>query len=851
MAKARSTKKLKEKAESRKKDVEEIGHHNFFSLKELSYAILFAIFLFSFYIRGIMPIKAVFQGGIVGFASDDSIFHMRLVENTIQFFPHRIIYDAFTYYPLGMNLHWGPLFDQINAFLAIVAGLLVDGGMPSQTTIDTIGAFYPAVLGALVVFPVYFIGKELLNEKAGLLGAFLIAIMPGAFLGRSTLGFTDNHIAEVFYLTWMMMFFIMAIKKAENITFDHWLDRDWAKIKIPMIYSILAGIFFGAYLLNWANGVFFAAVFGIFVIIQYIIDHFRSRSTEYLGVVGIIAYIVAMIMVMPYVEISRGFNSGLYSLLHLAVTGGGAVVFAFFSLISREMNRQEYKGYYYLVFVCAALLFGLIFIKIFIPDFYSATMGNWEFMFTPHTDGPATIGEAHPLSFAEGFGSFGYNYILSYISIIVLCYYVIKKSNAEYTLLVVWSFFVIAIMLAQVRFTYYYAVNASILSGLLCSRFLDYADWKTFDSKDIMVCLKRIRVRHILSIIIVIAVTVFLPSEASPYKMTMEMAPWGTMTQGYYEWHDAMTWMRYNTPQPDLPYYSIYERPAPDQKYNYSINDYGVMSWWDYGHMITYWGHRIPNANPFQAGIGGGGTHAPGASTYLTAGTEDEANAVLEKLGTNGKPGARYVASNAYMAYAIQSIFADWDMWHMYEEGYYAQVQTSGGYQYWPTMKYFNTMESRLHILDTTGLHNYRLVHESTPNPRIDGGTQEKSYKSIYNIINKNNPIPVEDSGFVKIFEYVKGAKITGKALPNTTVTLTNTIKTNLGRTFQYKQTVSSDGSYVFVVPYSTTGPIPGETQFDTGPQGAFSVTAGAVSKQVDINEKDVLEGGTIILDMV
>jgi asparagine N-glycosylation enzyme membrane subunit Stt3 len=24
--------------------------------------------------------------------------------------------------------------------------------------------------------------------------------------------------------------------------------------------------------------------------------------------------------------------------------------------------------------------------------------------------------------------------------------------------------------------------------------------------------------------------------------------------------------------------------------------DYGVMSWWDYGHIITYWGHRIPNA---------------------------------------------------------------------------------------------------------------------------------------------------------------------------------------------------------------------------------------------------------------
>ena len=29
------------------------------------------------------------------------------------------------------------------------------------------------------------------------------------------------------------------------------------------------------------------------------------------------------------------------------------------------------------------------------------------------------------------------------------------------------------------------------------------------------------------------------------------------------------------------------------------------MSWWDYGHLITYIAKRIPNANPFQAGVAG------------------------------------------------------------------------------------------------------------------------------------------------------------------------------------------------------------------------------------------------------
>jgi dolichyl-diphosphooligosaccharide--protein glycosyltransferase len=235
-------------------------------------------------------------------------------------------------------------------------------------------------------------------------------------------------------------------------------------------------------------------------------------------------------------------------------------------------------------------------------------------------------------------------------------------------------------------------------------------------------------------------------------------------------------------------------------------------------------------------------------STFLIAPTEDEANKVLDDLGINGNPGARYVVSNSYMAYSIQPVFAEWDNTN---QGYYEPVQTSQGTQYWPSMKYYNTMESKLHIFDTNGLRNYRLVHESTPNPYTSGGNEEKVYKSIYNTLNRASLIPAEESGYAKIFEHVKGAKITGKTPPNSIVTLTNTIKTNIERTVQYKQATTSNGTYELVVPYSTLGPISGQTQFDTKPTGAYTVTAGNISKQVEISEKDVLEGGTVTLDLV
>ncbi len=875
---------------------------SFLTTNSLSYIILFAIFLFSFYIRGIVPIGYTFQRGIVGFAMDDSVFQMRLVENTIHFFPHRIFYDAFTQYPFGSQLSWGPLFDQLIAFFSLFIGFITNNwnhaGTPVQSVIDTVGAFFPAIIGALIVFPVYIIGREVMDKKAGLIAAFIITILPGQLLSRSVLGFTDHHVAEAFYTTLVMMFFIIAIRKAENITFDHWINKDWATLKIPIAYSILAGISFGAYLLTWTYGVFFAVVFGIFIVVQYVIDHYRGKPTEYLGIVGIIAYVVAMIMVLPYIDINNGFNPAYYSLLHLTVTGGLALVFAILSLVSREMARRELTGYYYLLFVLGAILIGLIIMKSLLPELYGNTLGRWDFIFK--SGGALTIAEASPTMFLntpqsllDGYssityalayigipigeakdyiamnalGNFGYNFYLAYIAIFVLGYYIYKKPKAEYTLMAVWSVFVLAIMLAQNRFAYYYAVNVAILSGILVSKILDIGGWKSLGSIDVIECMKNIKVQHILSLIFVIALVGFLPVDASPYKGSCGSWPWscestkgGALGEGEYEWYDALNWMRYNTPDPGLDYYAIYQKPK-NGTYPYPETAYGVMSWWDYGHIITYWGHRIPNANPFQAGIGGGPQHLPGASTFLIAQAEEEANRILDQLGTNGKPGARYVVSNAYMAYAILTVFAEWDLT---DSDYYIPIQTSQGTIYAPSMKYLNTMEAKLHIFDTDGLHNYRLVHESTPAPYYRGANTERQFKYIYNVIYGKN-MSIEDSGYAKIFEYVKGARITGRAPPNTTVTLTNTIKTNIGRTVQYSQTTTSNGTYEFTVPYSTLGPISGDfecaecffsgqkgyTQFDTKPTGPYTVTAGNVSKPIDVSEMDVLAGHTVTLDLI
>ncbi len=78
-----------------------------------------------------------------------------------------------------------------------------------------------------------------------------------------------------------------------------------------------------------------------------------------------------------------------------------------------------------------------------------------------------------------------------------------------------------------------------------------------------------------------------------------------------------------------------------------------------------------------------------------------------------------------------------------------------------------------------------------------------------------------------------------------------NNIMTNQGRLFTYTQTTTAgNGTYSFEVPYSTLGPIPDETNFDTRPTGPYTITVGDISKTVDVAEQDVLNGRTVTVNL-
>ena len=820
----------------------------------LPYTLAVAIIGFvSLWVR-MRPYDHVFlSNGFVKFTSNDPWYHIRTLNVLLENYPQRMFFNPMTNYPYGSYIHFGPLYDQMMAITSLILGL----GSPSQDLINTVGAYFPAVLGALTVIPVYYIGKYLGGRKTGILAAVLIAFAPGQFLSRSIIGFTDHHVAESLFSTFFMMFFMLAIitAKKNNLRFEDLFNKNFNVVKEPLIYSIIAGVMYSAYQLSWPGASLFLFIALVYAVVQYILDNFNGESSDYLGFTGIITFLVSAILILPFVHPDMGFSLYYYSWFHVATATGIVVCFGILSFIEREFKNRNLKAYYYPLAIFGLGIFGLLAIRIASPPIYSLIINAPHTVFGVQTGGPSTIAEVSSIFYDGGvftlsrvFGNFtASGFFASLLGMLVLIANAVRKPKPEKVLVLVWSVLILFTIYGQNRFAYYYSINVSILSAYIGGLLLEKVKWNELDEKfkstvkspaDIPGFLKFLRVEQVLTVLAIVVVLIY-----PVYGSAMELTKGTGGPDG--PWIETCLWLKSYTPDPGMDYNGIYEAPEDGKLFDYPDSAYGIMSWWDYGHWIETIGQRMPNSNPFQAGIGGRRgsmeeENQPGSSTFFTAQSEEEATEVLEAIHPDPeKEGARYIISDIEMA---TGKFYAMTAWTLDTEGYYQPYWTGSDYQYLPSTRYFDSMVSRLHLLDGNGLKHYRLVHETWAYQ-----TQEAGYKQVYNLL-YGSSVPEVDSGYVKIFEYVMGAKITGTASPNETVNINTTILTGQGRTFEYSQSTSSDseGRYEFTVPYPTEGPIPGETQFDTAPAGAYVVSYGDITKEVRVNEEAVLNGQEI-----
>ena len=605
-------------------------------------AVLCGIALF---IRVYFPYDQVFSGGSFWGGDPDACYHMRLVENLLQHFPHRIYFDAYSNYPHGFVVGWPPFYDWLLAIPPWIIGL----GHPSQHTVETVCAFIPAVLGALTVIPVYFIGKELFNRWAGVISAAILVVLPSEFLVRSLLGLTDHHVAEVLFSTVIILFLIMAIKRAREreISFSHLINKDWAVIKKPLIYTLLAGIFLGIYFLTWVGAMMLLFIIFAYLGIQFIVDHLRRKSTDYLCIIGVLTFAVAFMMSIPFLPKASGGTISYVSLIIAIVASLGL------SGVSRFMVGKALKPAYYPLALLGIAGIALLIFWLIDPSLLRSMLSQFS-VFAPGATA-LTIQEVRPLDISMAWSDFTTSFFIAFIGLGLLIYRAVKERSTDKMLFLIWCIVMVVAVLAQRRFCYYFAVTAALLTGYFSWRVLDFAGLRKLLTKPKEVVSayttrkkkKKAKARaevskkgwlqprgtwiKVIGAGIAIFFLVFFPNISPQAGFSfgkLEACARGPVLIDP-DWYSALVWLRNNTPEPfgdPNYYYQLYEPPPSGEDYDYPDTAYGIMSWWDYGHWITRIGRRIPIASPFQLA-------APIAGKYLTSQNETAANQMMDELG--------------------------------------------------------------------------------------------------------------------------------------------------------------------------------------------------------------------------
>ncbi len=786
----------------------------------------------------LIPMEGLISEGQADLLGNDPWYNLRQIEVIVEHFPQYPWFDPMTEYPNGNVIHWGPLFPQISALLAIIAGAA------SRNDLIYVASWVPPLMAAAMVPVTYLAGERLTNWKGGVIAAFFVAIVAGQYFYRSLFGFADHHIAEVLFSTLFCLGYIATLRYMREHPV-HLGDRE--SFKIPALLAALTGISFILGLAVMPTMILFGLLVAVYTLVQYCYDAFAGRYDESLLLLNVIVGIMAILGLFLIGFNSSGFEMANYSpaqaIAYLFLIAGTFVLYALRRVVLGK------PPYYYPLVILGILVVAIIGLMVAAPDLYASFIGNARGFFGQSATW-VTIQEARPWAFADAWQSFGVGLILTAGGFVLVAVDFLKERKDELIFFFLWSGLMVFSTVQHIRYEYYLGVNIALLAAYTIVWFLDRAEpdilsrlgqkkeaappeepekkagkkGKKKAAAPSKKSAKKPSSAALLPLVICVLLGVLFTVTSVSADLGMANAmKYGGMTP---DWQESLEWLGEHSPETGVDYYAVYDEAT----FEYPPESYGVMSWWDYGHWITVISQRIPNANPFQAGV----TGPNGSAAYFMSESEEVSTEILDNQGT------RYVITDVEMDSPKFWAMATWYNQTLGGAPYMTQApDQSGNGQFLYSDRYFKTTISRLHNFDGS-------MAEANPDFSVNYGGKAYSYfvlaplekvpaLSHYRLVHESPTdvlaaSPLYDLSYVKVFEYVPGAVIEGEG------TIEIPLKTDTGRTFTYRQE-SIDGT--FVVPYPTTTASGGIT-----PMGEYTIVE--TGKVFRVTEEDVMQGRTV-----
>ncbi|HUU07408.1 MAG TPA: carboxypeptidase regulatory-like domain-containing protein, partial [Thermoplasmata archaeon] len=497
-----------------------------------------------------------------------------------------------------------------------------------ESVSDSVGFMFvwsTAFWGALTVLPVYMLGRETFGRRAGLISAFLLAVMP-THVQRSVLSNADHDAFILFFIVLTFYFLLKSIKSQQHL---RWVEswRSPASIKAGMkayfsqsrtsiLYSLMAGVAFGCVIMAWVGYAYVAVLILAYLLLQIILNRFKDIDSTSATILVTICMALGFLLAFPvYFEqslITMRFDVPVYLFV-------AAVFFAFLFVISRD-----YPWTIALPAIGMVLVLGVFGIMAVYPELGEAIISGQGYFVQNKLY--STIAEARAPQFSELAMSFGMvTFFLSLIGLIYALLKIPKQTSAGYIFIVAWLSAAIFMAISAGRFMFNAAPAFALAAGWIILMIVDGLDFNSVRRalKDAsgsyrQVFRKSIKIRHIVGILFLtffivtpnvwFSVDAGIPSETKrSYDKQIYNSMPGFMQPAGYDSYNGSNWylgaFGYSLPLPSQYYPAAWDWFAEQDADVYpETSRPAYVAWWDYGFEAVQEGGHPTVADNFQNG---------------------------------------------------------------------------------------------------------------------------------------------------------------------------------------------------------------------------------------------------------
>jgi len=646
----------------------------------------------------------IFIDGQVRFLGNDTLYHMRRIFIALSGTLAVPAYDSYMNYPHGFHCNWPPLFDQVVAGIAFIAGR----GDPSSHLVETVAALVPPAAASLTVVVVYLVARSFLNRAFALLAAVFLCFLP-YHIQVSVLGRPDHHVAVVL-LSSILLLSMLRLARAKS-TFA------------ILACSAIAGIILAASIATWLGSLMFAVILLVSYGTLMLVNSSNTPRLNHLTAAACLTFLVSGACLAPVALRTHWGRSGLmawealsgFQVVLLAVCAAAALGLRL--LVGAQRSRKDGNVKLVLVNAVAFLvLAGGAVVLLARTGFIDVLLGSPEWVFKQDPM-MKHVFESGRLTLRGALKNFTGLVVAFPFLVGALCYCRRESRFEEIAVFSAWSAFTGLSCIVQERFSDLFSVTAAVLAAFVAAvlfeqpRLCGASVWERARRR---LEIPRTSGWIVRATAIIIMCLAFWPT-ATWLSRYRENAPRFTREPLY----DLCSWLRENTPVTSG-YADISEKP-----------EYSVLADRTLGNALAYLARRPNVANNF---VGWEENRQANLAPYRFFVTDDvnEARGILDEYGV------RYVVVSEYIESGLFArMLAILDLDH----GDYFERGSGPGTAYALSPKTRQSMAVRMYINNAAGIDSLKLVYES-PHTRNVAGGMMAVYKVFAYTRMSNDEIP-------------------------------------------------------------------------------------------------------------